>query len=427
MRIEEALTIQNEWWTTEKVKEELAPSFKREVFSQLKEMAETRQIVVLSGLRRVGKTTLFYQLIEEMINKINPKHVVYFSFDEKIEDLKKILDEYQKITGVEWKKEKIYVFLDEINKLDGWGSKIKLLYDVFPNIKFFVSGSSYVELEKEAYSNLVGRHFLIKLEPLSLKEFFELKSEKKIDDFNLWGEELFLAFNEYLKKPFPEIVKEKNERRVMEYLKENVIAKIIYQDVPKKFKDVNEDLFLSLIEIFYQNPGMMLNMDALAKNLHIAKKTLQKHLFYLKFSYLIRSVKNFRISMLVASRKLQKVYPYHWSLIFGLYREMERGKLLECVASSILDAKFYWREKGKEIDFILKNGEILPIKVKQQIEIKEFVKILKKIKLSKGVLLHEERDKETRKVDEIQIEIMPLFELAFYYRYPYSACSKPST
>jgi predicted AAA+ superfamily ATPase len=73
-----------------------------------------------------------------------------------------------------WKKEKIYVFFDEIHKLDGWGSKIKLLYDIFPNIKFFVSGSSSIELEREAYSNIVGRHFLLKIDPLSLKEFFEL-------------------------------------------------------------------------------------------------------------------------------------------------------------------------------------------------------------------------------------------------------------
>jgi predicted AAA+ superfamily ATPase len=419
MRIEEVLRIQNEWWITEKVKEGLAPSFKRDVFLQLKDVTEIRQIVVLSGLRRVGKTTLFYQLIKDMIDKIKPKHILYFSFDEKIEDPKKILDEYQKITGVEWKKEKICVFFDEIHKLDNWGQKIKLLYDVFPNIKFFVSGSSSVELEKEAYSNLVGRHFLLKVNPLSLKEFFELKNGKKIDSFNVWREELSLTFPEYLRKPFPEIVKEGDERRVMEYLKENVIGKIIYQDLSKKFRNVNEDLLFSLIEIFYQNPGMILNLDALAKNLHIAKKTLQKHLFYLKFSYLIRNIKNFRISMLIASRKLQKIYPYHWSLIFGLYREIESGKLLECVASSLLDAKFYWREGGKEIDFILKNKEIIPIEVKHNTEIDKFVKILKKLRLSKGVLLHEEKEREIRKLGEIQIELIPLFELSFYGKLEY--------
>ncbi|MEM5811468.1 MAG: DUF4143 domain-containing protein [Candidatus Aenigmatarchaeota archaeon] len=202
----------------------------------------------------------------------------------------------------------------------------------------------------------------------------------------------------------------------MEYLRENVIGKIIYQDLPKKFKNVNEELLFSLIEIFYQNPGTTLNLDNLAKNLHIAKKTLQNHLFYLKFSYLIRVVKNFRISVLIASRKLQKIYPYHWSLIFGFYKEIEKGKLLECIASSLLDAKFYWRKGNKEIDFILKNKELIPVEVKSVAEI-EFFKLLKRLKLNKGVLLHEGKDREVKRLDEVEIEFLPLFELAFYGSY----------
>jgi predicted AAA+ superfamily ATPase len=414
MRIDEQLTLQNEWWLTEKVKEELAPKFKREIFQELKSMVDVRQVTILTGLRRVGKTTLFYQLIQELLNRIKPKNILYFSFDEKQEELKKVLDEYQKITNVQWKKDKIYVFFDELHKVKGWASKLKILYDTFPNIKFFVSGSSSVELEKEAYSNLVGRHYLIKISPLSLKEFFELKNNVKIDDPKLWRDELILAFKEYLKKPFPEIVRENDERRIMSYLRENVIGKIIYQDLPKEFKNVNEDLLLNLIEIFYQNPGMILNFDELSKNLHIAKKTLQKHLFYLKFSYLVRVVRNLRTSMLITSRKLQRVYPYHWSLIFGLYKEIDYGKLLESIVSSIIDAKFYYRKGNREIDFILKNGEILPIEVKSKFEIKELLKILKKLKLKKGVLIYDEKDRKEEKFDDINIYFIPVYELAYY-------------
>jgi predicted AAA+ superfamily ATPase len=407
--------FQNEWWRTEKVKESLAMPYKREVYKKIEEMVNLRQIVVVTGLRRVGKTTIFYQLINSLIEKgIKPTNIVYFSFDEKIEDLKKILDEYQRSTGVDWKNEKIFVFFDEIHKLSNWSSQLKILYDNLPNIKFFVSGSSSVDLEKEVYSNLVGRHFLIKMMPLTLKEFFELKKGKKIENFNLWKDELFLVFPEYLKKPFPEIVNESDERRIMEYIKENIIGKIIGKDLPKKFGNINEDLLMSLIEIFYQNPGMILNTESLSKNLGIAKKTLFKYLFYLRFSYLIRQVKNFRASILVASRKLQKVYPYHWSLIFGLYKDVEKGKLLECIASSLLDAKFYWRKGNKEIDFILKNGKIIPVEVKAKSETEGLVKFLKKFNLKKGILFHEGKLKERKNIDGVQIEITPLLELAFY-------------
>ena len=414
MIIKEQLMLQNEWWTTEKVREELAPKFKREIFNQLVSMLNLRQITILTGLRRVGKTTLFYQLIQELLNNVKPKNILYFSFEEMREDLKEVLDEYQKLTGVSWKREKIYVFFDEIHKVSNWASKLKILYDSFPNIKFFVSGSSSVDLEGEAYSNLVGRHYLLKLDPLSLKEFYELKNGVKIDNLNLWRDELFLAFDEYLKKPFPEIVKENDERRIMDYLRENVIGKIIYQDLPKGFRNVNEELLLNLIEIFYENPGMILNLDELSKNLRIAKKTLQKHLFYLKFSYLIRVVKNLRASMLITSRKLQKVYPYHWSLIFAFYKEVDRGKLLECVASSLLDAKFYYRKGNEEVDFVLKNGGILPVEVKAQISTKRLIKILKRFSIKKAILIHGEKYREEKEIDFIKLIFLPAFELAYY-------------
>ncbi|MBS7656176.1 hypothetical protein KEJ50_06765 [Candidatus Bathyarchaeota archaeon] len=87
-------------------------------------------------------------------------------------------------------------------------------------------------------------------------------------NFKIWEEELFLSFPEYIKKPFPEIVKEVNERRIIEYLRENVVGKIIYRDLPIKFKDVNEELLFGLVESFYQNPGMILNLDELSRNLN---------------------------------------------------------------------------------------------------------------------------------------------------------------
>lgn len=413
MELDEALRLQNEWWQTGRVSEDLAPPQRREAFIRLREAVHERQVTVLTGLRRVGKTTLFHQLIQDLLQGgTEPKKILYFSFDERLGEPKSCLDEYQRITGVEWKRERVYVFFDEIQKLPGWGAKLKLLYDLFPNLKFFVSGSSSLELEREAFSDLVGRHFRIVLEPLSLKEFFELRSGRPAN-FQLEREELFLLFPEYLKRPFPELVREGSERRIMEYLRENVLGKIIYQDLPKKFKGVNEDLLWSLLEIFYQNPGMILSLDSLSRNLHIAKKTLLQHLLYLQSSYLLRVVKNFRISALVASRKLQKIYPYHWSTIFGLYREIEKGKLLEAVVCSLLGARYYWRKGGQEIDFILRDGETIAVEVKRGLEPNRLPKLLKRLGLKRGLVVHEGRERERRKADGTEIEFLPVFELAF--------------
>ncbi|MCD6403407.1 MAG: ATP-binding protein [Candidatus Aenigmarchaeota archaeon] len=415
MRTDEVLTLLNEWWMTGSVKRSLAPDYKRYGFFETLETLNKRQITILTGLRRVGKTTIFFQTIDYLIKSgLDPKRIVYFSFDEKIDDLKTILDEYQKITGVSWKEEKVYVFLDEIHKLQGWGRKVKMFYDNFPNLKILLSGSSSVELEREAYKNLVGRFFLINLKPLYLKEFIELKKGKAVEGFEVWRDELFLNLNEYFKKPFPEIVDEEDERRIQEYIRENIIGKMIHVDLPKKFKNVNEELLLTLLEIFYQNPGMILNITTLSKSLRISKKTLIQHIFFLKFSYLIRIVKNFRVSILATSRKMPKVYPYHWSLSFGLFRKMEEGKLLESAVASILDAKYYWRKGNKEVDFLLKNEKIVPVEVKTKEDLGNLQYFLRRFGIDEGFVVFNQRRGKEVKLDKLKVKFIPFIELAFY-------------
>ena len=91
---------------------------------------------MLTGLRRVGKTTIMYQLMDKLLNTTNPLNILYFTFDYGPAELVSVLDSYQKITGVDWKRNKIFVFLDEIQILDNWGSQIKVLHDSMPNIRF---------------------------------------------------------------------------------------------------------------------------------------------------------------------------------------------------------------------------------------------------------------------------------------------------
>jgi predicted AAA+ superfamily ATPase len=97
-----------------------------------------------------------------------------------------LLREYQKITGVAWKEEKVYIFLDEIHKLPGWSGQVKILYDALPNAKLVLSGSAGVLLQEGAESDLAGRYFLREIEVLSLREFAELYLGKEIDRLELW-------------------------------------------------------------------------------------------------------------------------------------------------------------------------------------------------------------------------------------------------
>ena len=97
--------------------EDLAKPYVREVFDEIIKSLEYRQISVLTGLRRVDKSTLMFQTINHLLESgADPRNIVYLSFDEKISDLLELLNTYSRITGVNWKRERVYVFFDEIQK-----------------------------------------------------------------------------------------------------------------------------------------------------------------------------------------------------------------------------------------------------------------------------------------------------------------------
>jgi len=412
--ITEILTLLNPWWKESTVSKNLAKEFKRQVFDNIKRLINYRQIVLLSGLRRVGKTTLLYQIIEHLINNTDPKRIVFFSFDKKVEEIIQILDHYQEVTGINWKKEKIYVFFDELTKLEDWANKLKIIYDSFPNLKLFVSSSSSLILEEDAIKNLGGRYFIANLKPLSFSEFLELDGKQNlIKNHKLFEKEIQEEFHKYLLRSFPEIVKWKDELLIRDYLRSTIIDKIIKSDLPDKFKNTNKNLLIALLELFYKEPGFYLDYDSLSKSLRISKKTLIKHIYYLEFSYLIKIVRNFRVSTLSSMRKLQRVYAYWWTLAYCYGDNID--KITENIVASSLDAKNYWTKGGKEIDFIvLNNNKIMPIEVKNKNElrkedIKTMVYFLKKYKIKEGFFVYNGEEKEIY-IDKLKINLIPLWK-----------------
>lgn len=409
--IGEMLELLNHWWKTKKVNKNLSPNYKRKIFTQVIKTLNKKQIVILTGLRRIGKTTLMYQTIEHLIKNKNPLNIIYFNLDKRVSELTGILDSYQNLTNVNWKKEKIYFFIDEISKLKEWGSKIKLLYDAFPNIKFFVSSSSSVGLEEEAIKNLSGRYFMLKMTPLSFAEFLELKNKKEyIENQKLWEKEIQTEFKKYKLRSFPEIINWKDELLIKDYLRTMIIDKIVRQDLIEKFSDVNRELLFKLLELFYSEPGFYLNYDNLAKDLKISKKTLYHHIFFLEFSYLIKIIKNFRINTLSTSRKLQRVYAYWWNLAY-CYSDNE-DKIMENLIASQPSIKNYWKEYEKEVDFlIIKKKKIIPLEVKNKTKIrkedlKHLVYFLEKNKINEGIVIYTGKEKVKNK----KIKYIPLWK-----------------
>ena len=86
----------NEWWFSGSIRKDLALSFKRHDFPRVMENLKGRQILLVAGPRRVGKTTLMYQVIEKLLETVDPNKILYFSFDESSVNPKEVLKFYEK-------------------------------------------------------------------------------------------------------------------------------------------------------------------------------------------------------------------------------------------------------------------------------------------------------------------------------------------
>jgi predicted AAA+ superfamily ATPase len=419
MEIDEALRLLNEWWRTGKVKADLAKGYRRQAFGEGYGLLERyREMVVLTGLRRVGKSTIMYQMIEELLKSAAPSSIVYFTLDYGAVEPVSVLNAYQEISGVNWKRERIWLFLDEIQKMAGWAEQLKLLYDAFPNVRIVVSGSASLQLERGAMDSLAGRYFLVEVPVLSISEYYFLKHGEMPGNVRAHEGEIALEFESYVRRPFPELAKIDDERRISEYIRESVVSKVINEDLGLEFERVDTALLRALADIFLAEPGMTLNVDSLSKTLARRKQEVDRHIYMLEFSKLIRIVRNYRPSRLSESRKLRKVYPYDISLALAENPSIDRGRVLESLLISRLGIGRYWREGAKEVDALLADGrKLIPVEIKSADTFREdFVKgleyFISRFGAERGILLYNGKEMGVGRVRTANIRRVLIYGLA---------------
>ncbi|MDG6932423.1 MAG: ATP-binding protein [Nitrososphaerota archaeon] len=419
MDVDEHLRLLNRWWIDGSVKSELAKEYRRICFTKIFDAFQKyRQAVILTGLRRVGKSTLMYQTIDELIRRgVKPANIMYFTMDllplsDEGLSLTDVLNSYQKITGTSWKNDRVYLFIDEVQKLRNWGNAVKIIYDAFPNLRFMISGSASLNLERTAMDALAGRHFLYDVPVLSPVEYYSIKYGINVENPRMLEGEIIAEIEPYIRKPFPELVGVDDFARISEYIRESIISKIIGMDLISEFGKVNLPLLHSLLEIFFSEPGMLLNVDSLSKSLGRRKQDVELHIYMLEYSKLIRIIKNYRPSAVSESRKMRKVYPYDISLALSYYPSLERGKVIESLALSRLEIRRYWREGRFEVDGLLENGT--PVEVKSSQTVREehlsgLERFLEKYGRSDGLLVYSGNEFKSGKVRGVNVNKMLLY------------------
>lgn len=357
--------------------------YKRKIVDEILKFIDLEEIIVLHGARQVGKTHILLWLEGFLRNK---KEDIYY-IDLEDSRYKRILD-----SGVDefidhlreeghapQANRKTFVFIDEIQYLANPSEFLKLAADHHKNIKLIVSGSSSFEIKSKFKDSLVGRTVNFEIYNLSFEEYLMFRSyhydpslkasEKKQAELKLMYKE-YVLFGGYPKVALIDQIELKEKRL------QQIIDTYVKKDVKELANIDNIESFNKLLEILASQSGQMVNIKELSNTCNLSAQTIEKYLFILEQTYIIKLVRPYHKNIRSEITKTPKVFFYDSGLmqmlwLKGLQKEIignvfETSFFGELVKKYGRDSIYYWRTKDKkEIDFILKDKKaIIPVEVK---------------------------------------------------------------
>ncbi len=366
--------------------------YRRTIVDEIIEYLYTDDILVLHGARQVGKTSLLYWLNDYLRDKNEITYYIDLEDSRFVRMLDSGHEEFIKhlieegLISVEKNvssKRQVFVFIDEIQYLNNPSSFLKLIADHYKNIKLIVSGSSSFDIKNKFKNSLVGRTVEFEIFPLSFKEFLlfqdypfndkEIFTSKKSEELKKLYKKFILYGN------YPKIVLTSEVKKKEKYLQQ-IIDTYIKKDI-RDLADIKEvGKFNKLLEILASQSGNLLNVTELSNTCGIAKQTVEKYLFIMENTYVIKLVQPYYNNIRSELSKTPKIYFYDTGLMQMLWlKELQKqviGNVFETAVFSELIKKygknsvFYWRTKDrKEIDFVLKiKNMLLPIEAKLNFE-----------------------------------------------------------
>jgi len=410
-QIRAALAELNPWW-----KGSFTVDYReRELYPDVQRFMKYPQMIALTGLRRVGKTTLMLKLVEDSIAQgFEPKSILYFSFDEFRETrTRRLLTEYETLTEGSLDSGRHLILLDEVQKLDDWENQLKAVYDRYrTKVKIVVSGSESLFIRKGSRETLAGRLFEFKVGPLSFREYLTFKNVT-YKPVGLYERELARLFGEFvLTQGFPELVGVKDRQVIRKYLRDSIVEKVVFRDLPTVLKIRDVSLLESLLNILMEEPGQLVDVSKLAGEMNVSRQTLSSYLMYLEQAFLVRKLYNYSPSRRKVERKLRKYYPTVMSadLLFSS-DDLSKSKVFECTIVNQLQAEFFWRDPYKnEVDVVLTNRRPLPIEIKYgRVDLGGLQAFARRFKIEKAYVVSDSNE-ETRKLNEKTVSVVPCYK-----------------
>jgi predicted AAA+ superfamily ATPase len=340
---------------------------RREIQDKIADYIPQREILIITGVRRSGKSSLMKLLCDDILKSgdVLESNILYLNFEDErfvpftLQDFEPL---YEAFIELENPQGRIYLFLDEIQNISGWEKWLNRLYE-FENVKIFVTGSNASLLSSEISTALTGRNRQIVIWPFSLREFLAMKGVS-INAKSLYKRQkkvaIKRAFREYLELGgFPEVLKIGDATLLEQYCKDIIYRDVIARHGIKNIKEIKElTLFLA------SNPGTIQSYKNMQKIIGVrSQNTVKNYLEALNDVYLFFSMDLFDYSLKRQIYNPSKIYCVDFALSNSISFKFSRnlGHIYENIVFLELLRRnkelYYWKsKKGKEIDFVVKEG-----------------------------------------------------------------------
>lgn len=343
---------------------------KRFVFNKLYDhFLNKKEAAILLGARQVGKTTLLKMLCDQVSQK-SPEWKIWFVNAEdptQTQDFQAdFLTALQKLKSGQW-----LLVIDEFYAIKNATRLFKIIYDSYPNVKVFASGSSSLNIRSHLKESLTGRHRIYPIFPFTYQEWLagESSNEEKMEEFILFG-------------GMPGLTSSLSSIEERFEVLDNFIKTYLEKDIKELIQAHNLVAYNNLLKLLSLNCGQILSISEICQEIQINYREAEKYLKVLEETFIFYPLCPFHSRLLNEIVKAPKLFLFDTGVRNQLINDFrplklrpDKGALIEnYVATEILKTLpinvelKHWRTKSKqEVDFILiKNKEAIPIECKAQ-------------------------------------------------------------
>ena len=336
---------------------------KREHYlAQIRSFYESDLVKIITGIRRCGKSIILNQVREEL--EAQHKKCLFLDFElrpvqSKIPDADALISYVTEHLG----KEKLYVFLDEVQNVQDWHEACRTLRRF--DCSVFITGSNSKLLSREFTKELSGRYVSFRIRPFVYREARQFADQLgrsfEITDYLIWG-------------GFPAALEQPDEAARKRYLND-LNNTIIYNDLENRYKIRKRDIFERVVDFVLISNARIFSAKSIAdymkgQNIEISVPTIIKYLGYLKEAYVIKDVPLYSPKAKAKLNYYYKLYNEDVSLN-SIRLSGNRYDLTHNLENIVLNELIYmgyevsvYKNKGREVDFrAVRGGKLFLVQV----------------------------------------------------------------